>query len=62
MALAINIMEGHGLSNKVCHKQMPKEKKVMLYQPLISYKRRYLNANAWTASKQSTLVEIGEKV
>ena len=30
MAFTINIIYGHGLSNKVCHENLPRETKVLL--------------------------------
>ena len=35
MALAVNITDGHGLSNEACCWLLPKKSKVMLYFPLI---------------------------
>ena len=42
MAFAIDIIDGHGLSNKVhIHKYLPKETKVKLYY--VVHKRRHVN-------------------
>lgn len=35
MLLAVNIMEGHSLSNKMCHKSLLKEIMMILYYPFI---------------------------
>ena len=41
MVLAINIIDGRGLSNKMRHELLPKKSKVMLYLPFISQQKAF---------------------
>ena len=57
MALAINAMDGHSLSNKACHEYLPQEAKI-IYISHSFYERNYLNESLSIARYSASFILV----